>query len=126
MSLNGIFLISEVLNFQTIIFAAGNDLPYVLYLPAYTEAAWYHQKLTPALQADLVKTRKEVGQFALDEYVLALAKGDGLSDGERKRIIERLAECAGLPGTYIKNSNLRVSREGFTKELLQNSIHKGQ
>jgi carboxypeptidase C (cathepsin A) len=119
MSLNGIFLISEVLNFQTIIFTAGNDLPYVLYLPAYTEAAWYHQKLPPALQADLAKTRKEVGQFALNEYLLALAKGDGLSDGERERIIDRLADYTGLPVTYIKNSNLRVSREGFTKELLR-------
>jgi len=119
MSLNGIFLISEVLNFQTIMFTAGNDLPYVLYLPAYTEAAWYHQKLPPALQANLVKTRKEVGQFALNEYLLALAKGDGLSDGEREKIIERLAEYTGLSVTYIKNSNLRVRREDFIRELLR-------
>jgi carboxypeptidase C (cathepsin A) len=120
MPLNGILLISEVMNFQTVTFTAGNDLPYVLYLPAYSEAAWYHQKLPPALQADLVKTRKEVEHFALNEYLLALAKGDGLSDGERERIIERLAEYTGLPVTYIKNSNLRVSRKGFTKELLRN------
>lgn len=120
MNLNGIFLISEVMNFQTIMFTAGNDLPYILYLPAYSEAAWYHRKLPPALQADLPKTREAVEQFALNEYVLALAKGDGLSDGERERIIERLAEYTGLPVTYIKNSNLRISREGFTVELLRN------
>jgi carboxypeptidase C (cathepsin A) len=119
MSLNGIFLISEVMNFQTITFTAGNDLPYILYLPAYSEAAWYHRKLPPALQADVLKTRKEVEHFALNEYLLALAKGDGLSDAERDGIVKSLAEYTGLPATYIKNSNLRVSREGFTRELLR-------
>ncbi len=43
--LNGITLISSVLNFETISFAAGNDLPYILYLPSYTATAWYHKKL---------------------------------------------------------------------------------
>jgi carboxypeptidase C (cathepsin A) len=119
MNLNGIFLISEVMNFQTIMFTAGNDLPYILYLPAYSEAAWYHRRLPPALQADLPKAREVVEQFALNEYVLALAKGDGLPDGERDRMIERLADYTGLPVTYIKNSNLRITREGFTRELLR-------
>src|SRR5580765_1575563 len=34
--LNGIILISSILNFQTAEFDTGNDLPYVLYLPTYT------------------------------------------------------------------------------------------
>jgi len=119
-NLNGILLISEVLNFQTIIFSPGNDLPYVLYLPPYTLAALYHRKLSPALQADLSKTREEVEQFALDEYTLALAKGDGLSDGEKDKIIEKLVDYTGLPKIYIKNSNLRISTDAFVKELLRN------
>ncbi len=119
-NLNGILLISEVLNFQTIIFSPGNDLPYVLYLPPYTLAALYHRKLSPALQADLSKTREEVEQFALNEYTLALAKGDGLSDGEKNRIIEKLVDYTGLSKTYIKNSNLRISTDAFVKELLRN------
>jgi carboxypeptidase C (cathepsin A) len=120
MNLNGILLISEVLNFQTIMFSPGNDLPYLLYLPPYALAAWYHRKLSPARQADLAKTREEVEQFALNEYTLALAKGDGLSDGERNRMIEKLADYTGLPKNYIKNSNLRISRDDFIKELLRN------
>jgi carboxypeptidase C (cathepsin A) len=119
-NLNGILLISEVLNFQTIIFSPGNDLPYVLYLPPYTLAAWYHRKLSPELQGDLSKTREEVEQFALNEYTLALAKGDGLSDGEKNRMIQKLSDYTGLPKTYIKNSNLRISTDAFAKELLRN------
>jgi carboxypeptidase C (cathepsin A) len=117
---NGILLISEVLNFQTIMFSPGNDLPYILYLPPYTIAAWYHRRLSPALQSDLEKTRGEVERFALNEYTLALTKGNGLSDGERDRMIEKLAEYTGLSKTYIKNSNLRIDRDGFVKELLRN------
>ena len=118
-NLNGILLISEVLNFQTIMFSPGNDLPYILYLPPYTLAAWFHRKLSPVLQKDLSKTREEVEQFALTEYTLALAKGDGLSDGEKDRITEKLADYTGLPKIYIKNSNLRISTNGFVKELLR-------
>ncbi len=117
---NGILLISEVLNFQTIVFSPGNDLPYILYLPPYAIAAWHHRKLPPVYQSDLSKTLEEVEKFALNEYTLALTKGNGLSDGERDRIIEKLAGYTGLSTTYIKNSNLRIDRDGFVKELLRN------
>jgi hypothetical protein len=50
MNINGIMLVSTVLNFQTIRFADGNDLPYVLYLPTYAATAWYHKKLPPEWQ----------------------------------------------------------------------------
>ncbi len=117
---NGILLISEVLNFQTIVFSPGNDLPYVLFLPPYTIAAWYHRKLPSAHQSDLSRTLEEVERFALNEYTLALTKGNGLSDGERDRTIEKLADYTGLSKTYIKNSNLRIDRNDFVNELLRN------
>ena len=51
MYLNGIVLISSILNFQTARFDVGNDLPYPLFLPTYTATAWYHKRLPPDLQA---------------------------------------------------------------------------
>ena len=48
--LNGIVLISTVLNFQTLEFRAGNDTPYPLWLPSYTAVAWYHKKLAPSFR----------------------------------------------------------------------------
>jgi carboxypeptidase C (cathepsin A) len=119
MNLNGIILISSVLNFQTITFTPGNDLPYILYLPSYTFAAWYHRKLPPAMQTDIRKTQQEVEQFAMNEYLLALAKGNALSHGERSRMIDTLAAYTGLPKNFIKNSNLRISRDDFLTELLR-------
>ena len=59
MYLNGLMLISSILNFQTAEFELGNDLPYVLHLPTYTATAWYHGKLQGELQADLPQALAE-------------------------------------------------------------------
>ena len=118
-TLNGILLISEALNFQAIVFTAGNDLPYLLFLPSYTAAAWYHKKLSSDLQEDLRKALIEVEQFTLNDYLLALAQGDVLSDAERTRIIERLERYTGLSKDRIKTCNLRISRDDFARELLR-------
>jgi len=44
--LNGIMLISSVLDFTTLDFNLNNDLPYILYLPGYAATAWYHRVLS--------------------------------------------------------------------------------
>ena len=117
--LNGITLISTVLNFETISFARGNDLPYALFLPSYTAAAWYHKKLPKDLQGDLEKAIGESRRFAGNEYNVALMKGDKLTSVERTSVVHELARLTGLPEHFIDESNLRVSEARFTKELLR-------
>jgi carboxypeptidase C (cathepsin A) len=116
---NGILLISTVLNFQTIRFAKGNDLPYVLYLPAYTATAWYHKKLPPELQGDLRRTLGQARQWALGPYAAALAKGDALPAAERQQTAAQLARFTGLSQSYVEASDLRIEILRFTKELLR-------
>jgi carboxypeptidase C (cathepsin A) len=94
--LNGIMLVSSVLNFQTLEFEIGNDLPYILFLPTYTATAWYHSKLEPALQADLHQTLAEVEDFAMGEYSQALMKGSALPEDEREAVAQKLARYTGL------------------------------
>jgi carboxypeptidase C (cathepsin A) len=53
MYLNGIMLVSSILNFQTARFEPANDLPYILFLPTYTATAWYHKLLGGKLQPRL-------------------------------------------------------------------------
>lgn len=120
MYLNGLVLVSSVLNFQTLEFESGNELPYLLYLPAYTAAAWYHQRLPASLQKkDLPVVLEEVESFVFDEYNSALLKGDALTDLERSRIIRKLARYTGLSEDYIARANLRLEIMRFTKELLR-------
>lgn len=117
--LNGIMLVSSILNFQTADFHPGNDLPYILYLPTYTATAWYHQRLPAELQADLRQTLDEVEAFAAGPYTLALMKGDRLTDAERAQMVEKLARYTGLSPAYIGRTNLRINIMRFTKELLR-------
>lgn len=116
---NGLALISSVLNFQTIDFDAGNDLSYLLILPSYTAAAWYHKKLSPDLQADFQEALRASREFAANDYTLALFKGDLLSAPEKRRIVAQLARFTGLSPDYIDRSNLRVDVLRFAKELLR-------
>ncbi|HTW66045.1 MAG TPA: hypothetical protein VME17_15570 [Bryobacteraceae bacterium] len=118
--LNGITLISSVLNFETISFAPGNDLPYTMFLPSYTAAAWYHKKLPKDLQqAGLEKALGESRRFAGNEYSVALLKGDKLTASERTSVAHELARLTGLSETYVEQANLRISMEHFAKELLR-------
>ena len=117
--LNGIVLISSVLNFQTISFAPGNDLPYELYLPSYTSTAWYHKKLPNDLQGSLEKAIGEARRFAGGEYASALMKGDKLTSPERADVAKQLSRLTGLSTVFVGESNLRVPPWRFEKELLR-------
>jgi carboxypeptidase C (cathepsin A) len=119
MYLNGIMLISSVLNYQTSRFGPGNDLPCVLFLPTYTATAWYHKRLPKDLQTDLQQALTEVTEFAQTEYTLALMKGDKLFGVERSQIIQKLARYTGLTEKYIEGANLRINIHRFVKELMR-------
>ena len=119
-NLNGIVLMSSVLDFQTIRDDAGNDLPYALYVPTYTAAAWYHKKLPKDLQAaGLQKALDESKRFASGAYTLALFKGDSISAEERATTVKNLSRLTGLSPQFIEACNLRVEPGRFRKELLR-------
>src|SRR5881394_3760314 len=118
---NGIVLISTIMNFETTDFAAGNDLPYIMYLPSYAATAWYHKKLPPDLQSKSVQQIvSEVEQWAANDYALALGKGDRLTGQERQDVIAKLSRYIGLSQSFLDDANLRVSLNLFRKELLRN------
>lgn len=119
MFLNGIMLISSILNFQTARFNTGNDLPYILFLPTYTATAFYHNRLSEDLQKDLKQTLTEVSDFALTKYTLALMKGSSLEEEERREIVNHLVKYTGLSEKYIIGANLRININRFVKELLR-------
>jgi len=120
MYLNGIVLISTILNFETAEFDTGNDLPYILYLPTYTAIAWYHKKLPADLQSgDVQKAVEESRKFAVGEYADALMTGDALPTARRVEIMQKLAHLTGLSPEYIDRTNLRIEIQRFTKELLR-------
>jgi carboxypeptidase C (cathepsin A) len=119
MYLNGIMLISSILNFQTARFEPGNDIPYILFLPSFTATAWYHRRLDSELQENIQNTLNEVKAFALGEYALALMKSADLTNEERNEIVMKLAHYSGLSEDYIDRTDIRINIHRFTKELLR-------
>ena len=116
---NGVILLSTVLNFETILFSHGNDLPYMLYLPSYAATAFYHKKLPPDLQKSLESTLKEAEKLAVGPYNEALAKGDRLTDAEYKSIVAKVARLTGVDPKYVANSDLRMELMHYLRELLR-------
>lgn len=119
--LNGILLVSTVLNFQTIRFSDNNDLPLVLILPSYAATAWYHKRLSPAMQSKSVEQiAQEARNFAANEYMPAMLRIDSLSAAERSALADKFGSYTGLSRDFIERNNFRVELDEFNKELLRN------
>ncbi|MBI5446729.1 MAG: peptidase S10 [Deltaproteobacteria bacterium] len=116
--LNGLVLVSPVLDFGTISFDPGNDLAHALILPTYTAAAWHHKRLGPELQADRARALRAAEEFATREYVPALLQGSALPEADRSAAVRRLSELTGLPARVFERANLRLPLRRFLKELL--------
>lgn len=118
--LNGVILLSQILNFDTSIdgpeFNPGIDLPYVLGLPTYAATAFYHHKL-PQQPAALKPFLKEVEQYALGDYASALLQGDQLDPARKQAVAQKLHQYTGLPVAYLLKADLRVSGGMFEHEL---------
>ncbi len=117
MFLSGLILISAVLDFTTIDFNLNNDLPYILFVPAYAATAWYHKKLN--FDISLQQLLKEAREFAWGEYATALLKGDSLTPEERASVVQKLSRYTGISEQFIERSNLRILDRHYFKELLR-------
>ncbi|HSR40087.1 MAG TPA: hypothetical protein VLL95_14335 [Phnomibacter sp.] len=118
-SVNGIVLVSNVLDLRTLLFLPGDDLPFILYLPTYAATAWYHNKLANK-PANLDAFLKEVRQYAYNDYAAALMKGDQLTAEEREKVLNKLVAYTGASKDYWDKANLRVNQPQFCQELLRN------
>ncbi|UVS76985.1 S10 family peptidase [Actinokineospora sp. UTMC 2448] len=118
MYLNGLMLISSVLDFGTLNFKEGNDLPYALFLPTYAAIAHYHGLHGKRPLKDVLA---EAEEFAAKDYPWALAQGSRLSSAERASAVERVARLTGLSADYIDRVDLRIEHMRFFAELLRPS-----
>jgi carboxypeptidase C (cathepsin A) len=113
---NGIVLISSVLDISTLEFAIGDDRSYIFYLPSYAAAAWYYKTLKNRPD-DLDAFVKQVRDFASTEYAAALMKGSNITDAEKTDIAKKLSDFTGISADYFVKANLRVNLPQFQAEL---------
>jgi carboxypeptidase C (cathepsin A) len=118
MHLNGIDLISSVLDLSTLTFGDGDDRAYIYYVPSYAAVAWYHKALKNR-PADLMQFLEEARQFALGEYATVLFKGSKASAAEKSAVAKKLSTFTALGEEYLLRANLRVNLQQFNAELLR-------
>ena len=117
--LNGIVLVSVVLQFNTIQFAPGDDIPYIVNLPSYAITARYLDRLPGGSPDNLEAFMAEVEAWSLNEYATALLAGTTVDPEKRARVIDQMHLYTGLSKDFIDKSDLRVTAPEFEAELLR-------
>jgi carboxypeptidase C (cathepsin A) len=115
MSLNGVVLLSSLLDFATLQGAQGNDLSNLVFLPSFTGTAHFHGKI----KGDRDELVKQCTDFAFGEYAAALLKGSALDEATGKAIATQLEGFTGIAATTWLEHDLRISATFFRAELLR-------
>ncbi len=115
MSLNGVVLLSALLDFSTLEATQGNDLAYKVFLPSLTGVAHFHRKI----QGDRDNLIKESTEFAFGEYAAALLKGNDITPAEKISVSEKLARFTGIDAATCLAHDLRLDSTFFRAELLR-------
>lgn len=116
MNLNGLMLVSTVLDTGLLRGNGHNDNPYVMYLPTYAAIANYH-----GLHGDrpLREVLDEAEAYAARDYPWVLAQGSRLSADERAAAVSKLAALTGLSEDYVDRVDLRIEHIRYFTELLR-------
>ena len=116
MYLNGIMLISMVLDMGTIRFTEGNELPHALFLPTYAAIAHHH-----GLHGErpLREVLAEAEEYAARDYPWLLSRGARLTPSQRSAAVRKLAGLTGLSREYVDRADLRIEHLRFFTELLR-------
>ncbi|MGH9535127.1 MAG: S10 family peptidase, partial [Terriglobales bacterium] len=115
-ALNGVALLSTIIDTDS----RGGDLHYVAYLPTMAMTAWYHHKLSPALERLTPQAMAhKAEQFASTTYLHALYMGQRLPEAQRQAVIAQMSQLMGLSPQFIADNNMRVSLWRFSTELLR-------
>ncbi|SDS83683.1 S10 family peptidase [Microlunatus soli] len=112
--LNGLMLISSVLDFGTGNFERGGDRAHALYLPFYAATAHYHGKHG---RRTLKSVLAEAEAYAARDYPYVLARGSRLTPAERAEAVATIARLTGVSEDYVDRADLRLEHWRYFGEL---------
>lgn len=115
MQLNGVILLSSLLDFATLDSESGSEISHSVYLPSYAAISHFHGKVS----GDREKLIAEATEFAFGEYASALIKGNTLSDDAANQTANRLEKFTSIPASVWLRYRLRIEPAVFRAELLR-------
>lgn len=120
MYLNGIMLVSAVLDFATIRYSEDNDSPYIYFLPSMAATSRYHKRIDKTYQdMSIEEFTDEVEQFSISTYQQALFAGDRLSAKDTQSVAKQLSEYTGISEKEILKNRLKLDVWMFFEQLLE-------
>jgi carboxypeptidase C (cathepsin A) len=121
--LNGVILISPVLEFSFLDFDAYQPLSWALILPSYAATALYHGKssLKRAPGQELAAVLSPVEEAATGAFLTWLARGSDTAAAKGSSTLADVSGFLGLPEEFVLRHYGRISRQAFSKRLLQDS-----
>lgn len=115
---NGVVLISVVMEMANA--RPDNPLGLTGLLPGYAATAWYHNRVDrTAWSNDFNAFLRDARDFATDEFLPTLLRGQDVDDARYDATIVRMAELTGLSPDYLRAANLRVPLNRFRNEILR-------
>lgn len=114
--LNGVMLISSVLDLGSIGLHEPEDRGYANFLPTYAAVAHYHGKHG---RKSLKTVLAEAEAYAARDYPWVLSRGNRLTAAERADAVTTLARLTGLSPDYVERADLRIEHVRFFTELLR-------
>lgn len=115
MSLNGVVLLSSLLDFSTLQTAQGNDLAYQVFLPSFTGTAHFHKKI----QGDRDLLVREATRFGFGDYAAALLQGSAIEPERLAFVADQLEKFTGIAAATWMKYDLRIGPSLFRAELLR-------
>jgi carboxypeptidase C (cathepsin A) len=118
--LSGAVLISPALEFASLAPTDYDVLWWVDVLPTMAIAAVHHGRSRAfATGTPPEEVLRGAEAFATGDYAAFLTRGASMAEGERDRILGRLADLIGLPSEMVARAEGRITIRVFTRELLR-------
>ena len=117
-TVDGAMLLGQAVNIVEYAQRPANIVSYAVSLPTLAATAWYHQRVERRGRS-LATIIAEAQRYAQDSYLPALSRGGDLSPETRRAVATRLADLTGIPATYYRDHDLRITKEQFRIELLR-------
>lgn len=116
--LDGIVLFGQAVNIVEYSQRPRNIISYVVSLPTLAATAWHFDKVDRrgrTLEQFIQASR----DFARDEYLPALYRGNTLPQAERERVARGLEAFSGIPAAWYVANDLKITKERYRVELLK-------
>jgi len=118
MYVNGLILVSGVLDFATLNEGQGNDLPALVFLRR-TPPRRTSTKIAPRSPGRPAQGPRRSPSIHQVRISSALLQGAALPADQRSNIVAKLVRLTGLSAQVIEDNNLRVDSSTFRKMLLR-------